>query len=91
VAIDLLHDLALRRDVPATPIGESPEPTPTPQDSIPSSQPTETATQEPPQTVETLTGEQAEQLLDSIQQNQQTLRDRLNRLTPQANPAVKDW
>lgn len=87
-------ELALRRAVPAAPTGESPAPTPTPapQDSAPSPQPTETAAQEPPpQTIETLTAEQAERLLDSIQQNQQTLRDRLNRVTPQANPAEKDW
>lgn len=65
---------------------------PTPDGDTLSPHPTDAATQEmAPPSVETLTAAQAEQLLDSIQRNQQTLRDRLHRLTPQADPPENDW
>lgn len=92
----------LRAAIPTpTPTVESPEATPQPtatspdngQNALtPAPRPTGASTQAiTPRAVETLTSEQAELLLDSIQRNQQTLRDQLNQLTPQASPPEKDW
>lgn len=99
-------ELALRRVVPPTPTSEpaesTPEPTPTPgepgqetlsptpQDSAvtPTQQPTGADVYPP---AATLPPDEARQLLDAIQRGQQTLRDRLQALTPQASPPEKDW
>ena len=86
-------ELALRR-VPSPSLTPPPigaEPTST---SVPSS-PASAPTLEPPATIPepaagTLTVQQAEQLLDIIQRDQQTLRDR-TQLTPQSSPPEKDW
>ncbi|MBI5669795.1 MAG: tetratricopeptide repeat protein [Chloroflexi bacterium] len=98
-------ELALRRIVPPLPTNEpaeaTPEPTPTssePGQGLPSPTPDSAATPtpQPPEgeaqpTSATLLPDEAQQLLDAIQRNQQTLRDRLQQRTPQANPPEKDW
>ncbi|NWG16632.1 MAG: VWA domain-containing protein [Chloroflexi bacterium] len=79
-------ELALRRAAPpaVTPVSETPAPPP----DAPS--PTGTAPVPPPP-AGPLTVEDAEQLLDAVQNQQQTLGDYLRKLTPQAQPVEKDW
>ncbi len=87
-------ELALRRILPpevtpeATPTGtDGNTPTPEPGTTVPS-----TATPlAQSQGADALTANEAEQLLEAIQRNQQTLRGRLQQLTPPANPPEKDW
>lgn len=84
-------ELALRRIPPpeatpeATPTGtEGNTPTPEPGTTVPS---TATPLAQP----QALTADEAEQLLEAIQRNQQTLRGRLQQLTPPADLPEKDW
>ncbi|HEX2909025.1 MAG TPA: tetratricopeptide repeat protein [Phototrophicaceae bacterium] len=93
-------ELALKRIVPPTPpSGDQPQPTPTNADngqSVATATPTpspggDMANELEPQSTEALTVEEAQQLLDAIQRDQQTLSEYLRRLTPQAAPLEKDW
>lgn len=87
-------ELALRRIVPPAPTLDSPQATPelTPTSSPPEQEiQTATPPEAPSPPLATLPPEDAHQLLDAIQRNQDTLPDRLQRLTPQADPSENDW
>lgn len=95
-------ELALRRISPPTPTpaDEQPEPTagetptdaPGPAPTTETTTPTGAAPTPSPQPLAgTLAPEEAEQLLDAAQRSQRTLREVLQRLTPQAEPLEKDW